>query len=286
MTTVGDRAPHIPDDRSGPVREHGVDGGVRDCRATPPPRRCASSCPAPRSPTRFSGWNRRDAVVHAIAVASPLLAAARIEVGHLGVGLGVVGDLLFAPDHAVFHEDVPRAAALVGAVHVVGALGDAIPAPSAPGRDPASLRTRAERSELAGTDGLGDVGLPAARGGSGRARRSRRIPRRKVRRLIPRACGLVSDLRPSPTPTFPSQHPLAGAALSAPREARLALLFESLRPLLGVLGGEHPGAERLLEHEARSRARARDGDLLGRTSWRADRSCRGFSAHFIAVGMS
>ena len=86
--------------------------------------------PEPRGPTRFSGWRTRVGVVHALAEAAALLAAAGVEVGHVRVRLRVVGGLLLAPDDAVLHVDVPGAVGLVPAVHEVGAADDLVPRPA------------------------------------------------------------------------------------------------------------------------------------------------------------
>jgi hypothetical protein len=42
-----------------------------------------------------------------VAVATTLLATARIEIGNVGTGGVIVGILLFAPDDAVFDKEIP-----------------------------------------------------------------------------------------------------------------------------------------------------------------------------------
>src|SRR5690554_7564754 len=66
-------------------------------------------------------------LVHGRGVDRPLLAAPRVGVGHVGVHLGVLGDLLLANDDAVLHIDVPGAVA--HAVDAVGGVAHAVPAP-------------------------------------------------------------------------------------------------------------------------------------------------------------
>ena len=50
----------VVDDRTGVLVHRGVDHRVGDLASAPRPRTRASTCPAPRSPTRRSGWVIRD----------------------------------------------------------------------------------------------------------------------------------------------------------------------------------------------------------------------------------
>ena len=68
-------------------------------------------------------------VVHALAVAATLLAAARVEVGHIRTGLRIVAGLLLPPHDAVLHVDVPGAVRLWPAVHEMRASPHSVPGP-------------------------------------------------------------------------------------------------------------------------------------------------------------
>ena len=132
MTAVAGRGAEVPVDRSGAMLfgRDGFDESVGDFG-----ERLLPGDPLPLAfPALADSLERRGEsrpVVHAVAVAGPFLTAARVEIGEIGVGLLVAGDLLLAPDDAVLHIDVPGAA-LIAAVGVVGALGHAIPCPLLP----------------------------------------------------------------------------------------------------------------------------------------------------------
>jgi hypothetical protein len=131
VASVGDGASHVPDQGSRPVSQHGIDARVGDLAEALLPGDAHPPARAPGSDA-LQGMEQTRRVVHAFAVAGALLAAARIEVGHQGIRLRVVGDLLLAPDDSVLHVDVPGAAALIGAVHVVGAARHPVPDPTLP----------------------------------------------------------------------------------------------------------------------------------------------------------
>ena len=145
VAAVGDRASHVPDDGSGPILDDRVDGRVGDLakRLVPghplPAALAARADPLERMEQPGRGQR-------AGAVAGAFLAAARVEVGHRGVGLRVVAHLLLAPDDPVLHVDVPDAALLVGAVHVVGAARHPVPGPFLP-VDVAEVRVLGEPGE-------------------------------------------------------------------------------------------------------------------------------------------
>ena len=124
---TGVRGARIPGDCTGPIGGDDVDVHVGDLV-----QRLLPGDPLPLPLAALSHPLERvrepPRVVHALAVAGSLLAAARIEVGDAGIDLLVGAGLLLAPDDPVLDVDVPAAVALVPAVHEVGALGDLVPA--------------------------------------------------------------------------------------------------------------------------------------------------------------
>jgi hypothetical protein len=130
VAAVAHAGAQVPVDGAGAVLlgHQGVDGAVGDLaqRLVPGHALPAALAALPHALQRV---REPTAVVHAVAVAGSLLAAARVEVGHVGVGLLVAADLLLAPDDSVAHVHVPGAAAVVAAVDVVGALHDPVPPP-------------------------------------------------------------------------------------------------------------------------------------------------------------
>jgi hypothetical protein len=121
----------IPDDGLGPVGGEGVDRDVGDLAQRLLPRDALPSALAPLAHP-LERVLETGGVVHPLAVAGPLLTAAGVEVRDFGIRLGVGSHLLLAERDPLLDVDVPGAAPLIPAVHEVGSLGDAVPAPLPP----------------------------------------------------------------------------------------------------------------------------------------------------------
>ena len=137
-------------------------------------------------------------VVHALAEAAALLAAARVEVRHVRSDLRVVGRLLLAPDDPVLDVDVPGAVGLVPAVHPVAAAHHLVPAPAL-AVDVAPVAVLGGGGRCAGAAASGCVGRAPAPSSSGCPDPASSSPHR--RRPQPGSCagrgpGAPSALRP------------------------------------------------------------------------------------------
>jgi hypothetical protein len=119
----------IPNDACGPARKQFIDGPVGNF-----PQRLVPGDPLPLALPAFAYALERmpkpSGLVHSLAEAGALLTAPRVEVRHIRVRLGVGCGLLLAEHHAFLDVHVEVAVRLVPAVHIVGALRDAVPRPA------------------------------------------------------------------------------------------------------------------------------------------------------------
>ena len=211
VATVLVGAAGVPGDSRRSVRRQDVDRPVGDVA-----ERLFPAHPLPGAAAAFADPLERVAeprgIVHARAVAGPLLAAAGVEVGHRLVGLGIVSRLLLAEDDTFLDVDVPAAAALVEAVDEMGPLGDSVPGPFLPVDVPPALVAR----------GIGDG--PRRRCSAFRRGRSKReAPERQCQRgRSARAAQKVSAGQTNPL-SHVSDPPVRSPPLRGPLRPRVAL---------------------------------------------------------------